>query len=81
MRNLPNKIYLQVGLEKEGSVEDFAKLSTDFVTWESKKIFSDDLEFISVNSILSRIKELEKDVYIDSEHKRQRIKELKNLIK
>ena len=31
--------------------------------------------------IENRIKELETDKYIDSEHKKQRIKELKNLIK
>ncbi|HSE99945.1 MAG TPA: hypothetical protein VLA48_03530 [Nitrososphaeraceae archaeon] len=39
-------------------------------------IFYDDF----VNFISARIKELEADKYIDSEHKRQRIKELKRLI-
>jgi len=39
------------------------------------------LKYISSDFIFSRIKELEKDVYIDEDHKRQRIKELKNLLK
>jgi hypothetical protein len=59
MKNIPKHIYLQVGLEKEGSVEDFNSLATDFVTWESEQIFPDDLQFISVDFILARIKELE----------------------
>ena len=32
-------------------------------------------------AIENRIKELEADKYIDSEHKKQRVKELKNLVK
>ena len=32
-------------------------------------------------AIENRIKELETDKYIDSEHKKQRVKELKNLVK
>jgi hypothetical protein len=86
MKNQPNKIFLQVGLEKEGSVEDFNSLATDFVTWESERIYSDDLEYVSISSILSRIKELEKGlVYEDSTFDRNMIKmqinTLKNLMK
>ena len=81
MKNKPKFIFLQMGLEKEGSVEDFNNLERDFVTWESNQIYADDLKYISVDFIFSRIKELETDKYIDSEHKKQRIKELKNLLK
>lgn len=62
MRNIPNRVYLQIGLEKEGSVEDFNSLATDFVTWESEQIFPDDLQFISVDFILARIKEIEDEL-------------------
>lgn len=50
----------------------------DFDEYEKGDIiFYDDFESL----ILRRIKELETDKYIDSEHKKQRIKELKNLLK
>jgi aldehyde:ferredoxin oxidoreductase len=77
MKNKPEKIYLNLGTN--GGVEDFKTLSE--VTWCEDRVNDDDLCYISVSSILARIKELEKDVYIDSEHKKHRIKELKNLIK
>lgn len=59
MKNQPNKIFLQVGLEEEGALVDFNNLSTDFITWESERIYSDDLEYLAVSSVLARIKELE----------------------
>ena len=77
MKNQPNKIYLNIGAD--GECQDFEELVG--VSWCEDRVNDDDLEFISVSSILARIKELEKDVYIDSEHKKHRIKELKNLIK
>ena len=80
MKNIPNRIYLQTGLEDNGETcSNFEEL--DMVSWCTDKIYSDDLQYISVDFILSRIKELETDKYIDSEHKKQRIKELKNLLK
>jgi hypothetical protein len=86
MKNQPNKIFLQIGLEKEGSVEDFNSLVTDFVTWESERIFSDDLHYISVSSVLARIKELEEKLTpkISTQTRATilyTIDELKNLIK
>lgn len=51
-----------MGLEEEDSVEDFNNLERDFVTWESNQIYSDDLQFISVDFIFSRIKELETEI-------------------
>jgi hypothetical protein len=89
MKNIPNKIYLQVGLEEEFSVEDFNSLERDFVTWESNQIYSDDLQFISVDFILARIKELEnkkfntttKDGLYNFNITSSVISELKNLIK
>ena len=80
MKNKPKFIYLQIGLEEEGSVEDFNSLYLDCVTWETEQIYSNDLQFISCDFILARIKELEKDKYIGSQDKKQRIKELKNLL-
>lgn len=80
MKNIPKIIFLQTGMEDCGETcSDFDEL--DMVTWCSDNVYSDDLEFISVDFILSRIKELKGDKYIDSEHRSQRIKELKNLIK
>ena len=80
MKNQPIKIFLQTGLEDNVEMcDDFNEL--DGISWCADKIYEDDLEYISVDSILRRIKELEADKYIDSEHKKQRIKELKNLIK
>lgn len=74
MKNIPNKIYLTIG-----SNEDFEELRE--VSWCERKIYEDDLQFVSVSSILARIKELEKDVYIDANDKKHKIKELKNLIR
>lgn len=76
MKNKPKFIFLQMGLEEENSVEDFNSLYLDCVTWETEQIYSDDLQFISIDFILERIKELERDVYMDSEYKKQRIKHL-----
>lgn len=82
MKNIPNRIYLQTALEEHGETcDDFNDLQTDYISWCADKIYSDDLVFISVGFILARIKELEKDPYIDDEHRKHRIKELKNLIK
>lgn len=80
MKNQPNRIYLQTGLEDNAEMcADFNEL--DGISWCADKIYNDDLQFISIDFIFSRIKELETDKYIDSEHKKQRIKELKNLLK
>lgn len=80
MKNKPKFIYLQTGLKDCGETcSDFDEL--DMVSWCADEIYSDDLKYISVDFIFSRIHELKRDVYIDGEHKRQRIKELKNLLK
>lgn len=57
MKNVPNKIYLQIGVGHD--IEDFNELDKDFITWSSDMIYNDDLQFISVDFILARIKELE----------------------
>lgn len=86
MKNIPKFIFLQMGLEEENSVEDFNSLHSDCVTWETEQIYSDDLKFISVDSILARIKELEDD-YISEPttfiraYIRVEINALKNLLK
>ena len=82
MKNIPNKIPLVLGAA--GGVEDFKTLQD--VTWCSDKIYDDDVEFISVDFISARIKELESEIENeDSEYSitncRFAIKELKNLIK
>ena len=82
MKNIPNKIHLVLGTDS--GVEDFKTLQD--VTWCSDKIYDDDLEFISVDFISARIKELEAEIENeDSEYSitncRFAIKELKNLIK
>lgn len=82
MRNKPKFIHLQTGLEDNAEIcEDFNDLQTDCITWCVDEIYEDDLKYISIDFILARIKELKRDVYIDGEHKRQRIKELRSLLK
>lgn len=57
MKNIPKIIFLQTGMEDCGeSCDDFDEL--DVVTWCSDNVYSDDLEFISVDFISARIKEL-----------------------
>lgn len=57
MKNIPTRIYLQTGLEdNEETCDDFNKL--DGISWCSDKIYSDDLEYVSVSFISRRIKEL-----------------------
>lgn len=87
MKNQPDKIYLQLGLEDNGETcEDFNELHD--ISWCSDKVYSDDLEYISVDFILRRIKELEIQL-INTNPKRKEtvlrrqevINELKNLLK
>lgn len=60
MKDIPQKIYLQLGLEDNVEyIPTFNDLDTASITWGSEKIFTDDLEFIYVDFILARIKELE----------------------
>lgn len=82
MKNVPNKIHLVLGAD--GGVEDFKTLSE--VTWCEDRINENDLCYISVSSILARIKELETE--FDNSNSSfstggiiQRLSELENLIK
>lgn len=60
MKNQPKFIYLQTDLEEYGETcEDFEELDSNLISWCADKIYSDDLEYISVSSVLARIKELE----------------------
>ena len=79
MKNKPEKIYLNLGTD--GGVEDFKTLSE--VTWCEDRVNDDDLEFVSVSSILAEIDKLKDfanstDNYELAEFA---IKQLKNLIK
>ena len=86
MRNQPNKIYLQIDLEDNGETcEDFNELSD--ISWCVDKIYSDDLEYISVSFISA---EIEKELKICKESRKMALstrevflkqmkKELKNL--
>ena len=86
MKNIPNRIYLQTGLEHYGETcDDFGELNSSLISWCADKIYNDDLEFISVSSVLRRIKELEEEIENgDSTYSetscRIRINELKKLI-
>lgn len=53
---MKNKIYINPENEEFG---DFFELESGLVSWTNDKICQDDLEFISVDFILARIKELE----------------------
>lgn len=54
MKNKPKFIYLQTGLEDNAEIcEDFNELSG--ISWCADKIYSDDLEFISVSYLLAAI--------------------------
>jgi hypothetical protein len=82
MKNQPKKIYLNIGAD--GECQDFEELVG--VSWSDSRINDDDLEYISVSSVLARIKELE--IERDNEESsfsafdcNVRISELKNLIK
>ena len=54
MKNQPTKIYLNVGAD--GECQDFEELVG--VSWSDSRINDDDLEYISVSSVLARIEEL-----------------------
>jgi hypothetical protein len=81
-KNQPNRIYLNIGAD--GECQDFEELVG--VSWSDSRINDDDLEYISVSSVLARIKELEAEIDNDeSEYSitslRMMIKELKYIIK
>ena len=82
MTNQPMKIYLNIGAD--GECQDFKELVG--VSWSDSRINDDDLEYISVSSVLARIEELEaeienEDSLYSEASCRFRINELKNLIK
>ena len=61
MKNIPRFIFLQTGIEDCGETcNDFDSLN--MVSWCAKSIYSDDLQYISVDFILARIKELQTDI-------------------
>lgn len=61
MKNIPNRIYLQIGLKENGeSCNDFKELSN--VSWCSDKIYEDDLEFISVKHLKESTNSLKLDL-------------------
>ena len=85
MKNIPNKILLNIGTDEKDL--DFNTLAQ--VTWSKDRVFDNDLEFISVSFLLAEIdKELEglrnspkmalstREVFL-----KQMRKELKNLLK
>jgi hypothetical protein len=85
MKNKPEKIYLNRGAD--GECQDFEELVE--VSWCDDRVNDDDLEFISVSSILARIKELERRQFDTTDKTGMNlfninscvINELKNLIK
>lgn len=82
MKNIPNRIYLQTGLKDNAEMcEDFNEL--DGISWCADKIYSDDLQFVSVDFILAEIEKLKKNtVYGEINYESLVIIEaFKNLIK
>jgi hypothetical protein len=82
MKNQLDKIYLVVGAD--GECKDFEELVG--VSWCEDRVNEDDLQYISVSSVLARIKELEAELADeDSSYSeascRFRIDELKQVIK
>jgi len=45
MKNIPNKIYLQIG-EDADLAEDFKELSEEDIAWSTDRIFDNDIEYI-----------------------------------
>jgi hypothetical protein len=75
MKNQPTKIYLNIGAD--GECQDFE------VSWCEDRI-NDDLEYISVSSVLARIEELKQERMLPHEQDdllRGAIYELTNLIR
>jgi hypothetical protein len=80
IKNQPNKIYLNIGAD--GECQDFEELVG--VSWCEDRVNDDDLEFISVSSVLARIEELKQERMLPHEQDdllRGAIYELTNLIK
>jgi len=80
MKNQPNRIYLNIGAD--GECQDFEELVG--VSWCEDRINDDDLEYISVSSVLARIEELKQERMLPHEQDdllRGAIYELTNLIK
>jgi hypothetical protein len=84
MKNQPKFIYLQTGLEEYGEVcEDFNTLDSSSISWCADKIFDDDLQYVSVFSVLAEIDKLtDYATFSDNyEEVALAIRTLKNLIK
>lgn len=58
MKNQPNKVYLQLGLEDNGETcDDFNELNE--ISWCADKIYEDDLEYVSITFLRELIKDEE----------------------
>lgn len=73
MKNIPDKIYLQLGEDIE-DVENFDELNEEDVLWCQVKCYSTDLEYLSlqeVKSIIAKsvkiVKEKAVELYYDSQ--------------
>lgn len=61
MKNQPKKIFLQIGHYNEN--EDFEELGE--VTWASEPIHNNDLSYISLSHLRSKLKEIARLAYPD----------------
>ena len=78
MKNQPNKIFLQIDLANYGETcEDFKELVG--VSWCEDRINDDDLEYISVSSVLAQIDKL-KD-YANSSDEYDKVEFAINILK
>jgi len=84
MKNTLNKIYLQlVSKEYEGICKNSKEMGSKSIFCHTEKMYQEDLEFISVDFISARIKELEQEFSISDKkiELHRAITELRNLIK
>jgi len=44
--NVPNKIYLQTGLDETEETIDFNDLFKKYITWSSERIYKTDIEYL-----------------------------------
>lgn len=83
MKNIPTKIYLQLGDCIE-NVEDFKELDEQSITWCEDKLFPNDLEYISVleaKSLVAKALKILKSKAIELYYDNEADADIDNLIR
>lgn len=83
MKNIPDKIYIQVGEPLEEDA-DFKELETEAISWCQDRVFETDLEYLSlqeVKSLIAKAVKITKGKAIELYYENEADADIDNLIR